>query len=155
MCKPKKILLYLYILCAKRLCVCKMMQREIFLPWDEVERRPLEFYVWCVCCAMQKRGFMISLLNNLNAMRHILHYMVKGTSSQCTLDRVNCVGHFVNIVLISKALKRHVHRVDRVTACDILITGVFFTWYMRIYFLQSFYKFDTDLLYQTTTKKIY
>ena len=145
MCKPKKILLYLYILCAKRLCVCKMMQREIFLPWDEVERRPLEFYVWCVCCATQKRGFMISLLNNLNAMRHILHYMVKGTSSQCTLDRVNCVGHFVNIVLISKALKRHVHRVDRVTACDILITGVFFTWYMRIYFLQSFYKFDTDL----------
>ena len=144
MCKPKKILLYLYILCAKRLCVCKMMQREIFLPWDEVERRPLEFYVWCVCCATQKRGFMISLLNNLNAMRHILHYMVKGTSSQCTLDRVNCVGHFVNIVLISKALKRHVHRVDRVTACDILITGVFFTWYMRIYFLQSFYKFDTD-----------
>ena len=58
---------------------------------------------------------MISLLNNLNAMRHILHYTVKGTSSQCTLDRVNCVGHFVNIVLISKILKRHVHRVDRVT----------------------------------------
>ena len=133
MCKPKKIPLYLYILCAKRLCVCKMMQREIFLPWDEVERSPLEFYVWCVSCATQKRGFMISLLNNLNAMRHILHYTVKGTSSQCTLDRVNCVGHFVNIVLISKILKRHVHRVDRVTACDTFINIFLITCYIKIF----------------------
>ena len=138
MCKPKKIPLYSYILCAKRLCVCKMMQREIFLPWDEVERSPLEFYVWCVSCATQKRGFMISLLNNLNAMRHILHYTVKGTSSQCTLDRVNCVGHFVNIALISKTLIRHVPWVDRVTACDSLENTILITCYIKTYFSEQF-----------------
>ena len=106
MCKPKKIPLYLYILCAKRLlCV----QNDA------------------------KRNFS-TLLNNLNAMRHILHYTVKGTSSQCTLDRVNCVGHFVNIALISKTLIRHVHRVDRVTACDSLENTILITCYIKTYF---------------------
>ena len=67
-------------------------------------------------------------------MRHILHYTVKGTSSQCTLDRVNCVGHFVNIALISKTLIRHVHWVDRVTACDSLEITILITCYIKIYF---------------------